>query len=198
MSEGLRDYEDLSEKEKKYIVRIYPFTPNGDIIKKFGIKPGVLDDVRYWAKENQLEMIKSETFARTVVPVQQGGKLSKKAKEKLTPGGLLSNYMDTVSEEERRQIMNLFEEGIEPIPLLEQLIAIQSNRAIRGSSLERASSTTLHKTVNEAFADLHNMIKSLHDMNEGQRITHDIGDSFMQLVLKSNQQRTEYEKEEDY
>lgn len=198
MEDGLRDYEDLSDKEKRYIVRLYPFTPNVEINKKFGIKPTVLDEVKYWAKENNMEMTKSETFARTVVPVGQGGKLSKKAKQNATPGGLLSNYMDTVSEEERRQIMNMFEEGLEPIPLMEQLISIQSNRAIRGSVLERKSDITMHKTVNEAFADLHNMIKTLHEMNEGQRITHDLGDSFMQLVLRSNQQREEYEKDEDY
>jgi hypothetical protein len=197
MNEGLRDYENLSEKEKKYIVRIYPFTPNADIAKKFGIKPGVLNDVKYWAKENNLEMKKSETFARTVVPVHQGGKLSKKTKEGLTPGGMLSNYLDTVSEEERRQIINMFEEGIEPIPLLEQVIAIQSHRAIRGSTLERNSDITLHKTVNDAFDGLHSMIKTLHEMNEGQRITHDIGDSFMQLVLQSNARREEYGREED-
>lgn len=197
MEDGLRDYDKLSEKEKKYIARIYPFTPNADIARKFGIKPGVIDDVRYWAKENGMEMVKSETFARTVIPVSQGGKLTKKAKQGLTPGGLLSNFMNTVSEEERRQIMNMYEEGLEPIPLLEQLIAIQSHRAIRGTTLERNSEITLHKTVNEAFADLHNMIKTLHEMNEGQRITHDLGDSFMQLVMQSNRQKDEYSPEED-
>jgi hypothetical protein len=197
MKEGLRYYEDLTEKEKRYIIRIFPYTPNIDICKKFGIDQEVLNEVKRWGKDNDLQVEKSETFARTIVPVAQGGKLTKKGKQNRTPGALVSSYMDLVTEEERRQIINMFEEGMEPIPLLEQLIAIQSQRAMRGARHEIKSDYSLQKTANECFADLHSMIKTLHEMQEGQRITHEVGDSFKQLVMSSYRERNEYPREDD-
>jgi hypothetical protein len=196
MSDGLRNYEDLKEKEKRYIIRIFPFTPNRDICRKFGIDQPVLDEVKIWGRENNLPVQKNETFSRTVIPVAQGGKLTKKTKEKYTPGGLMSSYMNHITEEERRQIMNLWEEGIEPIPMMKEVIAIQSQRASRGAGMLERRSDTLHKTVNECFADLSTMIVRLNEMQEGHKITHEVGDSFKQLVMNSYRKREDYEREE--
>jgi hypothetical protein len=183
--DGVRTVDDISEKEKKLFIRIYPFTPDNDLCKKFGLDYA---EVRRLVKVIATEgthLKKDESYSRSIVKADPKKPVLATTE---TPAHLLSAFMNSVNEEERRELVNMYEEGMDPIELMKQVIVVQSSRAIRGTKLEKGS-TTLQKQVNDAFSDLATMIGKLHEMEEGQKVIHGFDDSFVGLILASQQRQ---------
>jgi hypothetical protein len=190
---GERSYKDMTDKEVKLFKRIYAFTPDAELKTKFGLNDTEFVKLRSSLKEMGVELNKDEAYSRSVAVINPDLKPAKKGE---TPAYLLARFMNTVSEEERRELMNMYEEGCNPIELMKQLIVIQSSRIIRGSQLEQ-SSTQLHKTMNEAAADMSTMIMRLEEMENGQKLKLGFDDSFVGLILASQQRRRDYSGDDE-
>ena len=119
---------------------------------------------------------------------------AKKQIEKQTPGFFLSSFLDTVNEEERRELLLMAEEGVDPVQMMEYLITFQSKRVIKGWEMEK-DGKALHKTTNEAVDTMTQMVDKLYQMKEGQRTIHGLDDSFVSLLLALNQNKEEVEED---
>ena len=177
LSEGERTLEQLQDKEKHLFKRIYPFTPKQKLCEKFGISSNVHDQLVKEFKDNGELLHKDESYSRSVVAADP----KKNAVAGKSPSHMLSAFLNTVSEEERRELLLMKEEGLDPIGLLEELIIIQSTRILRGQAGE--TGPQLSKTMNEAMTDSRQMIKDLHEMKEGVKNIHGFDDSFVGLLL---------------
>lgn len=193
--EGHRKYEDITEKEKKHLARLYKFTPDEQLKVKFRLDTTTFERLVREMRDEGYDMEKDEMYSRSVVAVQKQKMVGGQPQ---TRAHLLNSFMDTVPEEQRREFLNMYEEGIEPIPIMKQLIAMQGVRLIRGGQLERNSTTQLHKTLNDAFEIMVNSVAKLQDMEEGQKIVHGIDDSFVGLILANQKRKQESGVPDDY
>lgn len=179
VSKGERNLEDLSDKEKQLFIRIYEFTPKTKLCEKFAISPTTHDELVTKLKEDGNNMRKNASYSRSVVKADPK---NPPAKNSETPDHLLASFMNSMNEEERREMMVMYEEGMDPVALMKQMIVIQSSRILRGYQLEKGS-TQLHKTMNEATSDIATMISKLHEMEEGIKQVHGFDDSFLGIML---------------
>lgn len=185
MARGPRTIDDLSEKEKSYFQRLYPFTPRGALCKKFGIDDKIHDQLIHKFREEGINLRKNESYSRTAANPDPQNEV---AVNNEPVGFFLSSFMNTLSEEERREMVQMAEEGIEPVTMMEHLIAVQSKRILRGWQMEK-DGPNLHRTTNEAVHDITIMISKLHEMKEGVKKVHGFDDSFVGLLLSLNQNK---------
>jgi len=94
-----------------------------------------------------------------------------------------------VNEEERREILQMVEEGIDPPTFMEYLIAFQSKRLVQGWQYERSGNGALSKTTNEAVHDMLLMTSKLDEMRKDNKVIHGIDDSFVGLLLSLNKSK---------
>ena len=178
LAEGKRTLDQMTDKEKHLFKRIYSFTPTQNLCEKFGIDLAVHDQLVKEYRDKGEDLYKDESYSRSVVAADP----QKNAITGKTPGSMLARFLNTVSEEERRELLLMKEEGMDPVELMEELIVIQSTRIMRGNSME-AGGQAMNKTLNEAMADTRAMIKDLNDMKEGQKHIMGFDDSFVGLLL---------------
>lgn len=191
---GTRKLEDMTDKELKLFRRIFDFTSQSDMQKKFGITSTVYHEAIAKLRDEGHVLEKDEAYCRSIItadPAKSPGKNHE------TPSGLISYFANTLSEEERREIMQLYEEGVNPVEMMEHLILIQSTRVVRGTELEQ-NSPHLHKTSNEAAADLANMLDKLHNMKEGQKTILGLDDSFVGIMQRLNKQNKDREVDNEW
>ncbi|NMC58063.1 MAG: hypothetical protein GYA51_01510 [Candidatus Methanofastidiosa archaeon] len=182
---GSRTLEDLTEKEIKYFQRLYPFTDNTTLCKKFGISNAVFLQLLEKFKKEGVELLKNESYSHAIVNVDP----EKPAKNGKSPGYFLGSFLNTVNEEERREILQMVEEGIDPPTFMEYLIAFQSKRLVQGWQYERSGNGALSKTTNEAVHDMLLMTSKLDEMRKDNKVIHGIDDSFVGLLLSLNKSK---------
>ncbi len=185
-----RTVEELTDKEKSLLIRLYPFTPNSELCRKFGIDEKGLAKLRADLKLEGVELYKDAAFEKSVIQIKTG--TSPDAVKNGSKSHLLANFLNSVSETERRELINFYEERPDAIDLMRQLISIQTSRVGRGGKFERTSVAGLSKATEEAIANLATMITKLEEMEHGQKMIHGIDDSFAGLVMAS--QRKEDDK----
>ena len=193
IEQGEVSFEDLKPKHFKLFKRIYPFTPNKDLCRKFGINNATFQAVVKKIEEDTGEpLLKDPEYSATLVNPNPNSPPAKKE----SPHHLLSSYMNTMSEEERRDLINIIEEGIVPIKFMREIIVAQSNRAIRGARIERANSTP-NKVVEDSWNNLSGMVYRLHEMEEGQRLKVGFDDTFAGLILAATMRKNQQEEIDD-
>jgi hypothetical protein len=192
---GLRKATDLDKKELKLFKRLFKFMPQAQLMTKFRLAND--NEYKYVInilEEQGEELEKDESYSRSVVLKQNKGQVVNTGEIK---GTIMTAFMNVLNEDERRSMMNFYEEGGDPVNFLRQILAVQATRAMRGTGLEQ-NSHTLQKTVNEAFADLTTMIVKLQEMEEGQKIVHGFDDTFVGILLATSQRiNQENNKKED-
>lgn len=173
-----RTVADLSDKEIEQFKTLYPMSTNEVVAKQFIIST---EDVERLAHE--LEIYKDEAFTRFQMSKSAGAKLTADGSP-ATPGYLITAITKKMTEEERREIMNVYNEGIDPPAMLEELALAQAVRVQRGVQLEQANDS-IWRSVNEAIDSLHNILKTMHELQHGQKMVHELGNTFEEMVLRS-------------
>lgn len=186
-----REATDLSDKEIELFIRLFPFTPNSELQKKFGIEEKTIYEILNTLKKEGIPLKKDPLYSKTLV--NRKSTAATRSGQDTTPGYIVSALMNAISEEERREILLFYEEGVDPIPLMRQLIVLQSARVIRGFKQEQANANKVQKPVNDAANDLRAMINDLHNMTEGQKHVLSVDDRFAALVQKNQMSEEEYE-----
>lgn len=173
-----KSYKDLSTKEKDQFHTIYPMVPDNLLAEKFSI---TIEDVKTLARE--MKVYKDSAF--TQYQMSKSHKESKRVSKDgslTTPGLLVDAAMRTVPEEEKRKVLSLYSEGLEPEKLLEELIVTQSVRVRNGVLLEFKNGGSW-RAVNDAIDTLHHMIISLEELRSKEGPTQ--GLDFDEMVLRS-------------
>jgi hypothetical protein len=173
-----RSDKDLTEKERKMFESLYPMTPDEELAKKFLISK---DDVKRLAYN--LGVYKDSAFTRhQMVVAKNDTMVVGKDGAPSTPGYLLSAMTKKWTEEERRELMIYYEEGMKPREMLQELAMAQMIRIQRGTSYEDDKGA-LFRVVNDAIDSLHAILKTLNEMENGINVNHEI--SFDKMVLRS-------------
>lgn len=193
-AEKERTWEDLTDKETQLLIRIYPMTPNGELCRKFNIPDKELAKLREKLKTEGVELYKNPDFDSSLVTIKPGHPTTDVKTG--TKSHLLASFLNSVGEQERRELINFYEENPDTQDMMRQVIVIQAARVARGGKYE-SGSTGLHKTMNEAQRDLMMMISKLDEMENGQKHIHGVDDSFVGLVLASQKQGDKWVSGED-
>ena len=172
-----RKIKDLTKKEIETFCRLFEFTPNKALQKRLGFDENEMHRLINKLESEGIDLRKNSSFNKIAVPTKGGGVF--------TPGYLLTELMNSVAEEERREIMLMIEEGMEPVSLMREVIAVQMNRAMRGWHSEDANNGNIQKPVNDTWDSLANMIEKLDAMENGRKIVHGMDDSFGALVMET-------------
>jgi hypothetical protein len=176
-----RTEKDLSIKERELFEKLYPMTSNESLAKQFLIS---VDDVERLAHETQV--YKDPSYTRHQMSISKGGKLNADGMQ--TPGYLITAITKKMTEEERREIINIYEEGINPTEMLQELAIAQSVRIQRGVTIED-NSGALYRVVNDAIDSLHAILRSMHELEHGEKHIHELGNTWEQMILRSNQKK---------
>jgi hypothetical protein len=175
---GKRSEKDLNIKEVELFELLFPMTPNKALSEKFLIST---EDVERLA--HKLKLQKDPAFTRYQMSGTKGGKALSDGSPR-TPGYLLNALQRKVTEEEKRELMTTYEEGLDPEQMLEELALTQMVRIQRGVSLEYENES-IWRSVNEAIDGLHNILKTIHELKHGQKMVHELGNTFEEMVLRS-------------
>ena len=175
-----RTEKDLSTKEVEQLTKAYPMVSNEVLAKQYLIS---VSDVERLAYEHDL--YKDPAFTRAQMSGSKGQHRGKDGSP-ASPGYLITAITKKMTEEERRDIMNTYEEGVKPQEMLTELAIAQAVRVQRGMSLE-TDADQIWRAVNEAVDGLHSILKTLHEMEHGQKTVHELGDSFDAMIMRSKQ-----------
>jgi len=173
-----RTEKDMGEKEIEQFRTLYPMNSNETLAKKFMIST---EDVETLA--HKLKVYKDQAYTRFQMTGTEGGRGTSDGAP-ATPGYLITAITKRMTEEERREIMAVYEEGIDPPAMLEELALAQAVRIQRGVTLEEANDS-IWRSVNEAIDSMHNILKTMHELQHGQKMVHELGNSFEEMVLRS-------------
>lgn len=173
-----RTEKDMGEKEIEQFKALYPMNSNETLAKKFLIST---EDVERLA--HSLKVYKDQAYTRFQMAGKGGSSFAQDGSP-ATPGYLITAITKKMTEEERREIINVYEEGIDPPAMLEELALAQAVRVQRGVQLEE-NNESIWRSVNEAIDSLHNILKTMHELKHGQKHIHELGDSFDAIVLRS-------------
>ena len=168
VKEGQRTDKSLSEKERELFKLNYPFVANDILAKQFLIST---DDVERLAHE--IKVYKNPDYTRTAMG---------KSKEGATPSHLMDAITKKLTEEERRELTILKNEGIDTVEAMEELVLIQRIRIQRGAQLEMEKGG-LYRVVNDAIDTSGQLLIRLHEMRHGQKHQHNI--TLDQMILDS-------------
>jgi hypothetical protein len=160
-----RTEKDMDEKERKLFGKMYPMVPNELLATQFTIS---IEDVERLAHE--MGKIKDASFTRNQMVTAKQGDWEHPTKAPGTaPAYLVQEVLRTLNEEERREALTRYEEGIEPIQALKDLAFIQQMRIARGWNLE-VSRDEMWRVVNDAVDSYHAVLKSIFEMENGSTI----------------------------
>ncbi|MDP3012957.1 MAG: hypothetical protein Q8M92_01855 [Candidatus Subteraquimicrobiales bacterium] len=177
--QGKRTENDLDQKEIEHFKSLFPMNSNEMLAKQFLIST---EDVERLA--HKLNVYKDDAYTRFLI-AKSGGKGGKTLDgSPVTPGYLITAITKKMTEEERREIMNVYEEGIDPPTMLEELALAQAVRIQRGVQLE-SEKDAIWRSVNEAIDSLHNILKTMYELKHGQKHVHELGNTFEQMILRS-------------
>jgi hypothetical protein len=168
IKEGKRTEKDMSQKERELFKLNYPYVSNDILAKQFLIST---EDVERLAHE--LKVYKNPDYTRTVMG---------KSHEGDTPGHLIEAITKKLTEEERREIISLKNEGIDEIAMMEELILVQRVRIQRGAQIEAAKGG-LYRVVNDAVDSAGILLFKLREMRHGTKHQHNV--TLDQMILDS-------------
>lgn len=171
-----RTENDLTEKEVELFKQMYKIHNNKDLAEQFLISE---DDVARLG--HKLRLYKDPAFTEYKMSKGQEKKyLTTTATESMnsTPGYLINVLSAKMTEEEKREILNLYEEGLDPVEILDQLIVAQLSRVSRGLTIEDREDT-LFRVVNETVDTLHNMLKTAHELKHGKKLTFSLDEAIL-------------------
>jgi hypothetical protein len=173
-----RTENQLNEKEIELFKIVYPITPNRELAKQFMLKEDAVERLAH-----NLKIYKDPAFLK----VQQARKIGDTGRitetgEKATPPYLIREIAKQMTDEEEREFLNSYYEGVEAEEMLEELAMVQAVRVKRGIIYENKQKS-LFRVVNEAVDSLHSILKTLYEMKHGKKVKHEL--TFEKIILDS-------------
>jgi hypothetical protein len=171
-----RTEKDLTDKELELFKQMYSMHSNQDLAKQFLISE---DDVARLGHE--LKLYKDTAFTEYKMSKSQEKQYlttTSSESNKATPGYLIAALTNKMTEEERREILTMHDEGLDPVEILDQVIVAQMARVARGLSIEDREDT-LFRVVNETVDTLHNMLKTAHELKHGKKLTFSLDEAIL-------------------
>jgi hypothetical protein len=175
-----RNENDLDTKEVEQFKRIYPMVSNDILAKQFLISVSDVERLAYTH-----DLYKDPAFTRAQMSGSKGQHKTGDGSS-ASPGYLITAITKKMTEEERREIMVIYEEGVDPQEMMSELALAQAVRVQRGMALE-AGKNEIWRAVNEAVDGLHNILKTLHEMENGQTTVHELGSTFESMIMRSKE-----------
>ena len=186
LKNGKRRAKDIKKKPEELIKfkRLYPMTPNGELAKIF-----ITDTEEVERLAHELQIYKDRAYTRQLSADSPNIKGKNPADgSKSTPGYLITELSKIVTEEEKQELLNMYEDGCEPEELLEELAYASQIRVVRGVNME-IKGGTLFRVVNEAIDGYHNILKTLYDMKNSNE--HVIEIKGLNDLIAENKERNE-------
>lgn len=173
-----KTHKDLSQKEIDMFREIFPMTPNEDLAAQFLISENEVQTLAY-----TLKVYKDPAFTSYKKSKGSLAKTTQKADGSPgEPGFLLQACTQVIPEEEKRQVLNMYKEGIDYLTILDEIIIAQMIRVRNGVKLEHENQGSW-RSVNDSVDTLHKMLQTAHEMKNGKQIDHNI--SFDDMILRS-------------
>jgi hypothetical protein len=161
---GVRTDKSLNAKERLIFKDMYPMHSNKEVAVKFKIST---EDVERLAHE--MKVYKDPTYTRSITMETKEG--SEWKHPSLQPGSAPSYLIDAITakltEEERREAMILYKEGINPIDMMHELAVVQRIRIRKGIKYED-DNEGLFKVMNDAIDSYHGILVDIDRMENGQ------------------------------
>jgi hypothetical protein len=179
-SQTKRTDKSLDTKEKELFERMYPMTRNEDLAKQFLIST---EDVERLA--HALKVYTDQAFTQhQMVKAKEGSYLNFTNSDgsTATPGFLITEVTKKLTEEERREIVNNYIEHKDPLQSMRELAFVQEQRLVRGLNGEAGENQNF-RVVNDIVDTLHQIYKSLFEMEHGTKQTHVL--TVDEMILKS-------------
>ena len=129
------------------------------------------EDVERLAHE--MKVYKNPDYTRTAMS---------NAREGSSPSHLMDAITKKLTEEERRELTILKNEGVDTVEMMEELVLVQRVRIQRGAQLEMEKGG-LYRVVNDAVDTAGTLLRMLHEMRHGQKHQHNI--TLDQMILDS-------------
>lgn len=177
-----RTDKDLSPKERDQFRILYPITQNELIAQKFLISTSDVERLSH-----ELQVFKDPAYTRSAMQEAQKGNIEGRVGKdgnKFAPGYLVTQMQKRVTEEESREIMSMLEEGVDPKQMLEDLAVACQFRINKGMLIEE-NADGIFVAVNQAIDSYHNILKTLFEMENGQKVMVGADDSLRDLILKN-------------
>jgi hypothetical protein len=174
---GKRTEKNLSDEERKLFCKLFPMTDNDILAKQFLIST---EDIERLAHE--LHVFKDPAFTRN----KQLAKSGAKPEMGTTPSRLISAVTKKWTEEERREILIMREEGFDPIEMLRELASMQKARVINGAEIEN-DRNEMWRVQNDAIDSYRETLVKIYELENGQEIN--VSHSFEDLILESTKRK---------
>lgn len=158
---------DFSKKELDLFKEIYPMVPNKELAKKFLITENEVRNIAF-----ELKLYKDPAFTQNNLVESKKGNVTKASDGSPSePNYLLDAITKRMTEEERREIMNYYGEGIPTEQALQTLLMAQMVRIKRGMNLEEDAGG-MWRSVGEAIDSANNIVVKLDEIRNGTTQNH--------------------------
>lgn len=169
-----RTENDLTNKEVQLFKKMYSMNSNKDLAKQFLIEEEAVvklaGKLKLYKDGAFTEYRKGKTIERRALTDKEG---MKKA-----PGYLINSATKQMTDEEKREILNLYEDGLDPVEILDELIVAQMSRVSRGLEIE-VTEDTLFTRLNDAVDTMHSMLKTAHELKHGKKLTFSLDEAIL-------------------
>jgi hypothetical protein len=173
---GNRTEKTLTEKERQLFKKLYSMTENDILAKQFLIST---EDVERLAHE--LRVYKDPAFTRSKQSGREG-----QYEMGTTPSRLITTVTKKWTEDERREILIMREEGFDPIDMLRELATMQKARVINGAEIEN-NRNEMWRVQNDAIDSYRDTLVKIYELENGQEIN--VSHSFEDLILESKNKK---------
>ena len=170
-------YDELSQKEKQLLAIQYPYKKDRDIFTDASKKGSdiistqdELDDFKKRAEDDGVSLMKRKNYVIT----RDG------------PTSIIDIALGDMSEDSYRAALELAKVEFEPVAILQELFSIEATRLRRGIQYENEMNLGLEQDTQAAMTSLVNITKSIHDINEGQKLTVEFENNLSSMIEAMN------------
>ena len=99
---------------------------------------------------------------------------------------LIDVALGEMPEDSYRAALELAKVEFEPVAILQELFSIEATRLRRGIQYENEMNLGLEQDTQAAMTSLVNITKSIHDINEGQKLTVEFENNLSSMIEAMN------------
>lgn len=170
-------YDELSQTEKQLLAAQYPYKKDSDIFSDARQKgadvistKAELDEFKKRAEEDGVSLMKRKNFMIT----RDG------------PTSIIDIALGDLTEDSYRAALELAQVEFEPVGILRELFAIEATRLRKGIKYEEELGLGLEQDTQNAMTSLVNITKSIHDIQEGQKLTVEFENNLSSMIESIN------------
>ena len=170
-------YDELSQKEKQLLAAQYPYKKDRDIFTSPSKKGSdiistqdELDDFKKRAEEEGVSLMKRKNYTVT--------------KDGVT--SLIDVALGEMPEDSYRAALELAKVEFEPVAILQELFSIEATRLRRGIQYENEMNLGLEQDTQAAMTSLVNITKSIHDIEQGRKLTVEFENNLSSMIEAMN------------